>query len=38
VLDGWVDGGEYVALEYIGTAVNATVFNIAGGFNAVMGR
>jgi hypothetical protein len=38
VADGWVDGGEYVALEYIGTAVNATQFNIVGGFNAVMGR
>lgn len=38
VSDGWVDGGEYVALEYIGTAVNATAFNVIGGFNAVMGR
>jgi hypothetical protein len=38
VSDGWVDGGEYVALEYIGTAVNAGAMNITGGFNAVMGR
>ncbi|MFA5208293.1 MAG: hypothetical protein WC428_06650 [Candidatus Paceibacterota bacterium] len=38
VSDGWVDGGEYVALEYIGTAVNATAFNVTGGFNAVMGK
>lgn len=38
VSDGWVDGGEYVALEFIGTAVNATAFNVTGGFNAVMGR
>ncbi len=38
VADGWVDGGEYVALEYIGTAENATIFNVTGGYNAVMGR
>ncbi len=38
ISDAWVDGGEYVALEYIGTAVNATAFNVIGGFNAVMGR
>ena len=38
VSDGWVDGGEYIGLEYIGTAVNATVFNVTGGYNGVMGR
>jgi hypothetical protein len=38
VSDGWVDGGEYIALEYIGTAANANHMNIAGGYNAVMGR
>jgi hypothetical protein len=38
ISDAWVDGGEYVALEYIGTAVNAGAMNITGGFNAVMGR
>ncbi len=38
ISDGWVDGGEYVAARFIGTAVNATSTIVTVGINAVMGR
>ena len=38
VADGWVDGGEYVGVRFIGTAENATSHTITVFGNAVMGR
>lgn len=38
VADGWVDGGEYVGVRFIGTAENATAHTITVFGNAVMGR
>ena len=38
VADGWVDGGEYLSVRFIGTAENATAHTITVFGNAVMGR